>query len=399
MSGPLEGVRVLELGQLIAGPFVGRLLADFGAEVIKVEPPGTGDPMRLWGVHRYRDHGLWWPLMSRNKKLVSLDLRRPEGQELCRRLAARADVLLENFRPGTLERWGLAPDRLQECNPGLIVARVSGYGQTGPYAGRAGFASASEAIGGLRYVNGYPGQVPPRPGVSLGDSLAGLFAVQGILLALYDRDAHQGKGQVVDVSITEACYAMLDSIVPEYGKLGVVREPAGNRMGSAAPSNVYRSRDGKHLVIAANAESLFVRLCEAMGKPELSRDPRFSTFWARFQNVDELDAVIGEWAAQHDASEIDALLNEAGVVCGPINSVADLFGDPQLRAREMLVPVEDDELGELILPGVVPKLTRTPGEVRWPGRWEVGHDNRAVFGSLLGLAEEEVRRLEQEGVA
>jgi formyl-CoA transferase len=204
---------------------------------------------------------------------------------------------------------------------------------------------------------------------------------------------------VVDVSITEACYAMLDSIVPEYGKLGVVREPAGNRMGSAAPSSVYRSRDGKDLVIAANAESLFVRLCEAMGRPDLSRDPRFSTFWARFQNVDELDAVIGEWAAQHDASEIDALLNQAGVVCGPINSVADLFDDPQIRARDMLVPVEDEELGELILPGVVPKLTHTPGEVRWPGRWQVGYDNRSVFGSLLGLEEDEVRRLEKEGVA
>jgi len=399
MSGPLDGVRVLELGQLIAGPFVGRVLADFGAEVIKIEPPGTGDPMRLWGVHRYRDRGLWWPLMSRNKKLVSLDLRHPEGQELCRRLAERADVLLENFRPGTLERWGLGPDRLHERNPGLVVARVSGYGQTGPYAARPGFASASEAIGGLRYVNGYPGQVPPRPGVSLGDSLAGLFAVQGILLALYDRDVHRGSGQVVDVSITEACFAMLDSIVPEYGKLGVVREPAGNRMGSAAPSNVYRSRDGKDLVIAANAESLFARLCEAMGKPELSRDPRFSTFWARFQNVDELDAVIGEWAGQHDASEIDTVLNQAGVVCGPINSVADLFVDPQIGAREMLVPVEDEELGQLILPGVVPKLSGTPGEVRWPGRWQVGHDNRAVFGSLLGMSEDEVRRLEEEGVA
>ncbi|MBO0703156.1 MAG: CoA transferase, partial [Candidatus Dormibacteraeota bacterium] len=268
MPGPLEGVRVLELGQLIAGPFVGRVLADFGAEVIKVEPPGSGDPMRLWGVHRYRDRGLWWPLMSRNKKLVSIDLRHPDGQELCRRLAERSDVLLENFRPGTLERWGLGPDCLLERNPGLIVARVSGYGQTGPYAGRAGFASASEAIGGLRYVNGYPGQVPPRPGVSLGDSLGGLFAVQGILLALYDRDVHGGRGQVVDASITEACFAMLDSIVPEYGKLGVVREPAGSRIGSAVPSNVYRSRDGKDLVIAANAESLFVRLCEAMGRPE-----------------------------------------------------------------------------------------------------------------------------------
>ncbi|MBO0745379.1 MAG: CoA transferase, partial [Candidatus Dormibacteraeota bacterium] len=228
---------------------------------------------------------------------------------------------------------------------------------------------------------------------------AGLFAVQGILLALYDRDVHGGRGQVVDVSITEACYAMLDSIVPEYGKLGVVREPGGSRIGSAVPSNVYRSRDGKHLVIAANADTLFVRLCEAMGQPELSRDERFATFWARFEYVDDLDRIIAEWAARHDASEIDRVLNEAGVVCGPINSVADLFGDPQMRERDMLLSVQDEELGELVLPGIVPKLTGTPGAVRWPGRWQVGHDNRAVFGSLLGLDEEEVRRLEEEGVA
>ncbi|MGH7912426.1 MAG: CaiB/BaiF CoA transferase family protein [Candidatus Dormibacteraceae bacterium] len=398
MGGPLEGVRVVELGQLIAGPFVGRMLADFGAEVIKVEPPGSGDPLRLWGVHRYQDRGLWWPLMSRNKRLVSIDLRRPEGQEFCRRLTDTADVLVENFRPGTLERWGMAPDRLHETNPGLVVARVSGYGQTGPYARRAGFASASEAIGGLRYVNGYPGQVPPRPGVSLGDSLGGMFAIQGILLALYHRDAHHGSGQVVDVSITESCFAMLDSIVTEYGKLGIVREPAGSRIGSAVPSNVYRSRDGKSVVIAANADSLFVRLCAAMGRPELSQDERFDTFWARFEHVDDLDRIIGEWAAEHDAAEIDRVLNAAGVVCGPINSVADLFGDPQFEARDMLLPVEDQELGELILPGIVPKLSATPGEVRWPGSWQVGKDNDAVFGELLGTGARELARLREEQV-
>lgn len=389
---------MLELGQLIAGPFVGRVLADFGADVIKVEPPGKGDPMRLWGVHRYRDRGLWWPLLARNKRLVSLDLRQEAGQELCRRLATRCDVLVENFRPGTLERWGLGPDRLHELNPGLVIARVSGYGQTGPYAHRAGFASASEAMSGLRYVNGYPGQVPPRPGVSLGDSLGGVFAVQGILMALYDRDVHGGKGQVVDTSITESCFMMLDSIVPEYAKLGVVREPAGSRIGSAVPSNVYRSRDGKQMVIAANADSLFARLCEAMGQPELNDDPRFSTFWARFEHVDELDRTIGDWAAQHDASEIDALLDRAGVVCGPINNVADLFGDPQFKEREMLVPVEDEEIGELVLPGIAPKLSETPGEIRWPGSWQIGKDNAAVFGELLGMDGAELTQLSEERV-
>ncbi|MGH2928667.1 MAG: CaiB/BaiF CoA transferase family protein, partial [Solirubrobacteraceae bacterium] len=240
--------------------------------------------------------------------------------------------------------------------------------------------------------------VPPRPGVSLGDSLGGMFAIQGILLALYHRDAHHGSGQVVDVSITESCFAMLDSIVTEYGKLGIVREPAGSRIGSAVPSNVYRSRDGKSVVIAANADSLFVRLCAAMGRPELSQDERFDTFWARFEHVDDLDRIIGEWAAEHDAAEIDRVLNAAGVVCGPINSVADLFGDPQFEARDMLLPVEDQELGELILPGIVPKLSATPGEVRWPGSWQVGKDNDAVFGELLGTGARELARLREEQV-
>ena len=398
VKGPLDGVRVLELGQLIAGPFVGRILADFGADVIKVEPPPNGDPMRLWGVHRYRDRALWWPLMSRNKRLISLDLRQTEGQGLCRRLAARCDVLVENFRPGTLERWGLGPDQLLELHPGLVIARVSGYGQTGPYAHRAGFASASEAASGLRYVNGYPGQVPPRPGVSLGDSLGGVFAVQGILMALYDRDVHGGSGQVVDVSITESCFAMLDSIVPEYAKLGKVRQPGGSRIGSAVPSNVYRSRDGKQMVIAANADTLFSRLCTAIGRPELGDDPRFSTFWARFEHVDELDEIIARWAAEHDASEIDSLLDRAGVVCAPIQSAADLFQDPQLRAREMLVPVQDQELGELVLPGIVPKLSVTPGEIRWPGGWEVGKDNEPVLREVLGIEGGELSRLRAEHV-
>jgi crotonobetainyl-CoA:carnitine CoA-transferase CaiB-like acyl-CoA transferase len=381
---------VLELGQLIAGPFMGRMLADFGAEVIKAEPPRTGDPMREWGMHRYEGRGLWWPLQSRNKKLVTLDLKQAEGQDLCRRLAAKCDVLIENFRPGTLERWGLGPDRLHELNPGLVIARVSGYGQTGPYASRPGFASAGEAIGGLRYINGYPGEVPPRPGVSLGDSLASVFAMQGVLLALYHRDVHGGGGQVVDAAINESCLAVLDSTVPEYGKVGAIRQPGGSKIGSAVPSNLYRSRDGKHVVIGANAEGLFRRLCAAMGQPELAEDERFCDHWARFEHVDELDRIIGEWTARYDADELDRILTEAGVVSAPVYTIADIFEDPQYEEREMLLRCQDPELGELVLPGIVPKLSDTPGEVRWTGPWELGPHNREIYGELLGLSDEDL---------
>jgi crotonobetainyl-CoA:carnitine CoA-transferase CaiB-like acyl-CoA transferase len=397
-AGPLAGVRVVELGQLIAGPMAGRMLADFGAEVIKVEPPGTGDPMREWGLNRFQGHGLWWPLQSRNKKLVTLDLRQGRGRELLLKLAGRSDVLVENFRPGTLERWGLGPEQLHEANPGLVIARVSGYGQTGPYAQRAGFASVGEAMGGLRYLNGYPGQVPPRPGVSLGDSLAAMFAVQGILMALYHRDVNGGRGQVVDASILESCFAMLDSTVPEYGKLGVVREPQGSRIGSAVPSNVYTTRDGKYLAVAANADNIFRRLCAAIGRPELADDDRFANHWARFEHVDELDSIVGDWVGEHDAAEADRILNEAGVVSGLVYSIADIFEDPHYRAREMLVTMHDEVLGEVVVPGVVPKLSETPGELRHAGSWELGRDNRGVYIDLLGLDERQLSELAAQGV-
>jgi crotonobetainyl-CoA:carnitine CoA-transferase CaiB-like acyl-CoA transferase len=397
VSGPLGGVGVLELGSLIAGPLLGRLLADFGAEVVKVEPPAAGDPFREWGAHRFEGRSLWWPLMSRNKKLVSLDLRRPEGQELCRRLAAEADVLVENFRPGTLERWGLGPAQLHELNPRLIVARVSGYGQTGPYAKRAGFASAGEAMGGLRHVNGYPGQAPPRAGISLGDSLAAMFAFQGVLLALYHRDVHGGEGQVVDASILESCFALLDSMVPEYGKLGVVRGPSGARLGHAAPSSVYLSRDGKWMVVAANADNLWRRLCQVMERPDLLEDERFLTHQSRGRHADELDEIIGGWVGEREAAELDRVLNEAGIVCAPVYTIADIFADEHFNARDMLLRMETAELGTLVMPGIVPKLSGTPGGVRWPGGWEVGSANDEVYGRL-GLDRAELDRLHEEGV-
>jgi crotonobetainyl-CoA:carnitine CoA-transferase CaiB-like acyl-CoA transferase len=397
-AGPLDGVRVVELGSLIAGPLVGRMLADFGAEVIKVEPPAGGDPFRGWGAHRYQGRPLWWPLMSRGKKLVTLDLHHPDGQELCRRLAAGADVLVENFRPATLERWGLGPAELHEVNPRLVIARVSGYGQTGPYAGRAGFASAGEAMGGLRHVNGYPGQPPPRIGISLGDSLAALFAVQGILMALYQRDVRGGAGQVVDASIVESCFALLDSMVPEYGKLGFVRGPSGARLGHASPSSVYLSRDGKWMVVAANTDSLWRRLCTVMDRPDLLEDERFATHHGRGEYADPLDEIIGAWAGERDAAELDRVLNEAGIVCAPVYTIADIFADPHFRQREMLLEMEVPEVGKLAMPGVVPKLSATPGGVRWPGGWELGTSNDEIYRGLLGLGEEELDRLRERGV-
>lgn len=397
--GPLAGVRVVELGMLLAGPFTGRLLGDMGAEVIKVEPPGKPDPLREWGQARYKGRSLWWGVQSRNKKCVTLDLRRERGQELLLELVRRSDVLVENFRPGTLEKWNLGWERLREANPGLVLCRVSGYGQTGPYAPRAGFASVAEAMGGIRHINGFPGEPPPRMHISLGDSLAGMFAAQGILAALYRRDAlGAGSGQVVDVSLVESCFALLESTVSEYDRLGIVRGPGGTGLKGVAPSNIFESRDGKWVVIAANADNVFRRLCGAMGQPELADDARFSTHLARGEHQEELEGIVAEWAGRHDADEIDRVLNDAGVICGPIYTIADIFEDEHFRAREMLVEHIDPEFGPYIGPGIVPKFSETPGEVRWSAPWEPGSHNREVYGNLLGLADEELRELAEAGV-
>jgi formyl-CoA transferase len=397
--GPLAGVRVVELGMLLAGPFAGRLLGDMGAEVIKVEPPGQPDPLRDWGKARYEGRSLWWPVQSRNKKCVTLNLREEEGQKLLLRLVRHSDVLVENFRPGTLEKWGVGPEQLWEANPKLVIARVSGYGQTGPYAPRAGFASVAEAMGGMRHINGFPGEPPPRIHISLGDSLAGMFAVQGILAALYRRDAlGGGRGQIVDVSLMEACFALLESTVPEYDRLEIVRGPGGTGLEGVAPSNIFKASDGKWMVIAANADRVFGRLCEAMGRPELADDPKYATHQARGENQQELEEIVAEWASRHTAAEIDRLLNDAGVICGPIYTIADIFEDEQFRAREMLVEHVDPEFGQYVGPGIVPKFSETPCEVRWSATWEEGSHNRDVYGGLLGLSDDELARLEQQGV-
>jgi formyl-CoA transferase len=399
MSGPLKSIRVLEVGSLIAGPFAGRMMADFGADVIKIEAPGKPDPLRDWGNGSFNGRKLFWPVQGRGKRCVTLDLRRPRGQELFLELVEHSDVVVENLRPGSLERWNLGYDRLAEANPGIVLARISGYGQTGPLAHRAGFASVAEAVSGLRHMSGFPDRPPPRLGISLGDSLASLFALQGILAALLWRETGgDGRGQVVDVALTEACFAMLESAVPEYDRLGVSRGPSGTSLAGIVPSNIFRSGDGRWVVIAANMDGVFRRLMEAMGRPELADDPRFATHAARAENVDAIEDDIARWAAERTAAEIDRVLDAAGVPAGVVATMADIFEDPQMRAREMIVDAVDDEIGPYKAPGVVPKLSATPGRPRWSGRVRAGADNHAVYGSMLGRSEAELEELQGEGV-
>jgi formyl-CoA transferase len=397
--GPLAGVRVVELGTVVAASFATRMLGDLGAEVIKVEAPDALDPLREWGRGRYRDRALWWPVQSRNKKLVTINLRERAGQQLLLRLVRPADVLIENFRPGTLESWNLGWDQLSAANPRLVFARVSGFGQTGPYARRGGYAAIAEAMGGLRYGNGFPGGPPPRFGISLGDELAGLFAAQGILAALYHRDTHpDGEGQVIDVSLAESCMALLESAFPEWDLLAQNREPTGTRIPAVAPSNLFATRDGKDVVIAANQDGLFRRLCGVMGRPALAEDPRYSSHLARAEHQDEVEAEVAAWVAGQDAAEVERLLVEAGVPCGQVYTVADIFEDEHYRERGMLVDHHDEELGRFTGPGVVPKFSRTAGAIRWSGIWEAGRHNAEIFGGLLGLQDAELGELRRGGV-
>ncbi len=396
VKGPLEGIRVLELGQLIAGPFAGCMLAYFGAEVIKVEPPGRGDPLRVWRVLE-EGTSLWWRAMARNKRCITLDLRQERGRELARRLAAVSDVLIENFRPGTMERWGLGPEALKAANPGLIYARISGYGQDGPYAERPGFASACEGIGGFRYLNGFPGEAPVRPNLSLGDTLAALHAVIGVLMALVHRDrAGRGAGQTVDVAIYEAVFNMLESVVPEYDRAGVVREPSGSTLTGIVPTGTYPCADGRYVVIGGNGDSIFRRLMRAAGRPDLADDPRLADNAGRVAHQGEIDEAISAWTRTLEARRVLEILAEAAVPCGPIYSVADMFADPHFRARGLFEQVEVGGRA-LAIPALVPRLEATPGATAWPGP-ELGAHNAEVLGGLLGLDEAERAALAAEGV-
>ncbi len=397
-TGALDGIRVLELGTLISGPFAGRLLGDMGAEVLKIELPSSPDPLRTWGQAELDGHRFFWTVHARNKKAVTLDLRTGRGRELFLELVEMSDVIVENFRPGTLEKWNLGYDVLREHNRGIILVRVSGYGQTGPDAGKAGYASVAEAASGLRHMNGFPGGPPPRLALSLGDSLAGMFAAQGALAALYRRSV-TGEGQVVDTALTESCLAIQESTIPDYDVGGVVRGPSGTRLEGIAPSNIYQSANGSWVVIAANQDTVFRRLCQAMGSPELATDERFVDHLARGRNQDELDKIIGDWAAQREPHDIIATLSEAGVISGPINTVAEVVQDPQLQARNMIADHWDERVQRNVKgPGVVPVLSDTPGTIRNGGSARPGQDNEEVFGRLLGLEGEQLAALRAEGV-
>lgn len=395
--GPLQGLRVVEMGQLLAGPFVGSRCADFGAEVVKIEAPCSGDPIRNWGRLQHEGKTLWWPIMARNKKSVSINLREAEGQELARRLVAEADVLIENFKPGTLEKWGMSPADLHAQNPKLVIVRVSGFGQTGPYSGRPGFASVGEAMSGMRYINGYPDMPPPRYGISLGDTVTALFAFEGMMMALYRRDRNGGRGQVVDAAITESCFAMLESTVTEYSKAGAVRQPSGTGIAKIAPSNIYPARDGSYVVIAANIDAMFRRLTQAMGQPELADDPRFVTHIARGDHAELLDAMVAEWSSSLDMNELTARLEEFGIVYGPINSIAEVVKDPHFRERGMVREHHDEDFGTITIPGVFPVLSETPGDVAWLGPQEIGAHNEEIYGRI-GLGTDEIGDLKDRGV-
>jgi len=393
---PLDGLRVIEVGQLLAGPFAATILGYFGAEVIKVEPPEDGDPIRRWRALR-NGSALWWASLARNKKCVTLDLRKDEGRQVLRQLIDKADILVANFRPGTMEKWGIGPTEIKTSNPGLIYARISGYGQTGPYAPRPGFASVCEGFGGFRYINGFPGQPSVRPNLSIGDTLAGIHAALGILLAYIGRtrDA-EGLGQVVDVAIFEAIYNLMESVVPEYDGLGLVREASGSTLTGIVPSNIYPTADGKTIIIGANTNPMFARLCELMGNAAMAQDPRYLENVNRVENQTELDGLIGAWTGSLSQSDVLDKLEAAGVAAGPIYSVEDMFKDPQYHARGLFETVTID--GEpLKIPAIIPQLADTPGRTDWPGA-ALGAHNAEVFGELLGMTSERLAEMKTAGI-
>jgi crotonobetainyl-CoA:carnitine CoA-transferase CaiB-like acyl-CoA transferase len=361
----LKGLKVIELGQLIAGPFAGKTLAEFGADVIKVEPQGTGDPLRKWRLLR-DGTSVWWEVQSRNKRSVELDLRSAEGQAVVRELAREADVLIENFKPGTLEGWGLGWEALHELNPRLIMLRISGYGQTGPYRHKPGFGVLGEAMGGLRHLTGEPGRVPVRCGISIGDTLSALHGVIGVLTALYHRDARGGVGQMIDVALYESVFNVMESLVPEYDAFGAVRERSGSALPGIAPTNAYRCADGKYALIAGNGDSIFKRLMAAIGRPDLENDPGLARNDGRVARVGEIDAAIEAWTLNKPLDEVLAVLDAANVPAGKVYSVEDIVRDPQYRAREMIVDAPASDGSVLKVPGVIPKLSGTPGRIAWP---------------------------------
>jgi len=394
---PLDGIRVLEIGQLLAGPFTGCILAYYGAEVIKVEPPGSGDPLRQWRELDEDGTSYWWRSLARNKKCITANLRMEKGRDLVRQLAERSDVLVENFRPGVMEKWGLGPPEIQTVNPGLIYARISGYGQDGPYAGKPGFASVCEGIGGLRYVNGHAGEAPVRPNLSLGDTMAGIHAALGIVMAcVHKLKSPDHTGQVVDMALYEGVFNLLEGVIPEYDGAGVIREPSGSTITGIVPTNTYRCSDGKYIIIGANGDSIFKRLCEQMGRHDMAVDPQLEHNAGRVEHEPEIDAVINKWCGERTSAEALSLLEEARVPSGPIYNVADMMSDEHFKARGLFEEVKYKGRS-LKIPSLIPKLSATPGRTDWPGA-EVGEYNKEIYQGLLGMDEAELEKLKQQGV-
>ncbi len=393
-TGPLAGIRVVELGQLLAGPFAGCMLGYFGAEVIKIEPPDGGDPIRRW--REVRDGtSLWWHSLARNKKSVTIDLKSKKGVALVVDLINSADVVIENFRPGVVERWGLGPEEFKQSNPELVYARISGYGQTGPYSGKPGFASVCEGISGFRYVNGHPGQAPVRPNLSIGDTISGIHAALGISMALLERK-QSGTGQVVDVALYESMFNLMEAVVPEYDGAGVIREPSGSTVTGIVPTNTYRCRDGKYVVIGGNGDSIFQRLMVAAGHPEMAADPRLATNPGRVEHEAEIDRALADWCSRNDSAQLLEILDESRVPAGPIYNVGDMLSDEHFNARDLFESVEVNG-ASLKIPAILPKLDKTPGATQWPGP-HLGSHNREVLCGLLGLSEDELRALGRDGV-
>jgi crotonobetainyl-CoA:carnitine CoA-transferase CaiB-like acyl-CoA transferase len=393
-SGPLAGYRVIELGQLLAGPFAGCMLGYFGAEVIKIEPPDGGDPIRRWREMR-GDTSLWWRSLARNKKSVTIDLKTAQGIELVRKLIDQADVVIENFRPGVVEKWGLGPDDFSDSNPGLVYARISGFGQDGPYASKPGFASVCEGMSGFRYVNGHPGEAPVRPNLSIGDTISGIHAALGIALALLEKQS-SGRGQMIDVALVESMFNLMEAVVPEFDGNAVIREPSGSTVTGIVPTNTYRCKDDRYIVIGGNGDSIFQRLMVAAGLPEMAEDPRLASNPGRVEHESEIDAALTQWCAGHDSTYLLDHLDQARVPAGPIYNVEDMLNDEHFNARGLFETVEIDGQA-LKIPAIVPKLSRTPGATRWPGG-ELGHDNQEVLEGLLGLDEEQMNALRTAAV-
>lgn len=395
-TGPLSDLRLIEMGTLLAGPFCGQLMGDFGAEVIKVEPPGKGDPMREWGQEKSHGMSLWWPVIARNKKSVTLNLREAEGQEVARELISKADFLLENFRPGTMERWNLSYEELKKINPGLIMIRVSGFGQTGPYSKRAGFGAVGESMGGLRYVCGDPSTPPSRMGISIGDSLAATFACIGGLTALHHRE-RTGEGQVVDSAIYEAVLNMMESLITEFDQAGYIRERQGSILPNVAPSNVYPTRDGNMLLIAANQDTVFKRLTEAMERPDLAEDEKYMTHSARGAHLVELDEIISEWTKTIDATELEDMMSQFGIPSGKIYRAPEMLEDAHFKARDAIIKTQHPKFGELMMQNVAPKLSATPGSIRLPGP-TLGQHNEEIYRNVLNYDDERIAAMLAAGI-